>query len=185
LQIYWSVIKGRVRHNIIFFSLNGLAKSPTITQRACNSLCEVHALCLTFFAKSSVGVSSGVPARSSARQSEVLLLDVVNNERESFGFLTVVDDGYGRGALCLSWVSFLVVLAVTEPDTNVVTAFNADHGDAVRLGEGGDELLVLWVVAVVGEDAKECLLAVKSLANFIESLDETYIDGLESSHGVD
>ena len=45
-----------------------------------------------------------------------------------------------------------------------------------RLGEGGHELLVLGIVAVVGENAKECLLSVESLADFVESLDKTYTD---------
>lgn len=65
---------------------------------------------------------------------------------------------------------------MTEPDANIVTALNADNGDAVRLGEGGHELLVLGIVAVVGENAKECLLSVESLADFVESLDKTYTD---------
>lgn len=65
---------------------------------------------------------------------------------------------------------------MTEPDTNVVTAFNSDNGHTVGLSESGDELLVLGIVAVFGEDTKECLFTVKSFADFIESLDETYIE---------
>ena len=93
-------IKGRDCDTIILFSWNELAKSPTITQRACNNLCEMIArgLHVVPLLNSSEGVSqfaAGVPARYSALHSEVLLLDVVNNERESFGFLSVVNDGDG------------------------------------------------------------------------------------------
>lgn len=136
-----------------------------------------------YTAKFSCGAShaAGVPARASASNSEVLLLDVVNNERESFGFLAVVKDGHGGGALRLSWVSFLVVLAVSEPNTDVVTALNADHWHAVGLGERGDELLVLGIVAVLGEHANEGLLAVEGLADLIESLNETYKEQIRIS----
>lgn len=107
------------------------------------------------------------------RRSEVVVLDVVNNERESFGLIAVVNNGDGGGGLGLAGIAFLVVLAVTEPLTELQSAFNFDDGGTVLLGQSADELLVLAVVAVSGEDADESLLAVKSLAHFIEALNET------------
>ena len=104
--------------------------------------------------------------------SEVVLLDVVNNERESLGLLTVLDDGNGGSSLHLTGVVLLVVLAVAEPLTEVHLLLNVDEGDTVGLGKSLDELLVLGVIAILGEDAKESLLAVKSLADFVEALNE-------------
>lgn len=65
-----------------------------------------------------------------------------------------------------------VVLAVAKPLTEVHLGLDVDEGDAVGLSEGLDELLVLGVVTILGEDAKESLLAVKSLADFVEALNE-------------
>jgi hypothetical protein len=98
---------------------------------------------------------------------------VVNNEREGFGLLTVFDDGDGRGALHLTGQVLFVVLAVAEPLTEVKLLLDGDHGDTVGLSESLNELLVLGVIAVLGEDAKKGLLAVKSLADFVEALNET------------
>ena len=106
-------------------------------------------------------------------RSEVLLLDVVNNERERFGFLAVVHDGHGGGALGLARLAFLVVLAVAQPLADVHAGVDRDHGDAVGLGQRGDELLVLGVVAVLSEDAEQRLFAVQGLADFVEALNET------------
>jgi hypothetical protein len=66
-----------------------------------------------------------------------------------------------------------VVLAVTEPLTEVHLVLNVDEGDTVGLGKSLNELLVLGVIAILGEDAEESLLAVKSLADFVEALNET------------
>ena len=37
-----------------------------------------------------------------------------------------------------------------------------------------DELLVLWIVAILGEDAEDGLLAVEGFANLVQALHETY-----------
>jgi len=105
--------------------------------------------------------------------SEGVLLNVVKNEREALGLLSVVLDGNGRGALDLASSTLFVVLAVAEPFTELGAVFNLDDGDVVGLGEGIDKLEVLRVVAVFGENAEDSLLAVEGLADLVESLNET------------
>ena len=125
-------------------------------------------------------------------RSETLLADVVEDEGEVLSLLTVVLDGDGRGALNLASVALLVVVAVTEPLTEVHPRVNLDERDAGRLSHGlranrngvskhanfgftyGHELVVLHVLAVRGEHADESLLAVESLENLIKALDESY-----------
>lgn len=132
--------------------------------------------------------------------SQVVLLDVVEDEGEGLSLFTVVLDGDGGGSLHLSGGTFLVVLAVSEPLTEVVSQLNFDKGDAVSLAEGlkqkhavrarkkkqqhhvigrrggtyGNELLVFGVGAVVGEHGENSFLAVEALADLVESLDESY-----------
>jgi len=62
---------------------------------------------------------------------------------------------------------------MAEPLAELVALIDVDHGDVVVLGEGGHELHVLGVFAVLGEDAKNGFLAVKSLADLVETFDET------------
>ena len=82
-------------------------------------------------------------------------------------------DGNGRGTFGLTGVTFLVVLAVAEPFAELVALFDVDDGDVVVLGKGGHELHVLGVFAVLGEDAKNGFLAVKSLADLVETFHKT------------
>ena len=68
---------------------------------------------------SQVSLGGRFVMRSLARCSEVLLLDVVENESEVLSLLTVVSDGDRRGALDLAGVALLVIVAVTEPLTEI------------------------------------------------------------------
>ena len=112
--------------------------------------------------------------QQSSIRSEVVVLDVLDDEGEVLSLLTVVLDGDGGSALHLSGVALLVVLAETEPLTQVHARVNLDQRDATGSGHSGDELLVLGIFAVRGEDADKSLLSVESLENFIESLNESY-----------
>jgi len=62
---------------------------------------------------------------------------------------------------------------VAEPLADVVTVLDGDQGDVVGLCEGGDQLLVLGIVAVVSENAENGFFAVKSLADLVEALNKT------------
>ena len=105
--------------------------------------------------------------------SEVVLLDVLLEERESIGGFSVVLDGAGRGTSDLSWDTLLVVFALSEPLSELLSGLNFDEWDFVLLGEGGDELDVLGVIAVLGEDAQISILSVQSLTDLVKTLNET------------
>ena len=102
-----------------------------------------------------------------------MLLDVLLEEGESIGGLTVVLDGAGRGTSDLSWDTLLVVFALSEPLSELLSGLNLDEWDFVLLGEGGDELDVLGVIAVLGEDAEISILSVQSLTDLVKTLNET------------
>mgnify|MGYP000159159243 CR=1 FL=1 len=99
---------------------------------------------------------------------------MVLDEGEGSGGLTeVVNDGRGA-ALDGSGLTILVVLALAKPLTEFGAGLNGDERDLVHLGEGSDELLVLGIFAVVGEDAQVSLVGIEMLADLVEALDNTY-----------
>lgn len=67
--------------------------------------------------------------------SQLVLLDVVEHKGKGLSLLTVVLDGDGGSSLDLSGGTVLVVFAVSEPLTEVVSGFDLNEGDAVRLAE--------------------------------------------------
>ena len=73
---------------------------------------------------------------SASSVGQALLLDVVEHEGEGFGLLTVVLDRDGGGSLDLPRLAFNVVLAVSEPLTELVTRLDLDQGDVAGLGKG-------------------------------------------------
>jgi hypothetical protein len=109
----------------------------------------------------------------SQRHSEVVVLDVLEEEAKSLGFLSVVLDGNRGGGLDLAGGTFFVVLAVTDPFTELNTGINSNERHVVGLGEGVNKLGVLGVFAISGEDDKHGFLAVNSLANLVKALNET------------
>ena len=102
-----------------------------------------------------------------------MLLDVLLKVGVGLRHLTPVLDGDGGAASSLSGVSFLVVFALTEPFSEFGSAVDLDEWDLVLLGKGGDGLLVNGIITVLGENADESILSIKSLTNLVESLDET------------
>ena len=102
-----------------------------------------------------------------------MLLDVLLEEGESIGGLTVVLDGAGGGTSDLSWDSLFVVLALSEPLSELLSGLNLNEWDFVLLGKGSDELDVLGVIAVLGKDAKVSILSVQSLTDLVKTLNET------------
>lgn len=108
-----------------------------------------------------------------SKLSQVVVLDVLLEEGQGLGLLTVVLDGAGRSSLHLSGDTGLVVLALAEPLTELLSGVNLDEGDLVLLGKSSDDLLVLGVVAVGGENAQVGLLGIQRLSNLVQSLNNT------------
>lgn len=107
------------------------------------------------------------------KRSAVVFLDVLLQEGESIGRLSVVLDGSGRSSLGLSWDTLFVVFALSEPLAELLSGVNFDQWDLVLLGKGSDKLLVFWVFAVLGEDAEVSILSVQSLTDLVEALNAT------------
>ena len=101
-----------------------------------------------------------------------LLLDVVEHEGESLSFLAVSLDSDGGSSLDLLGSAVSVVLAVAEPLSEIISVFNFDKWYVACLCKSVNELFVLWVVAVFGQDAKNSLLAVQAFAYLIEAFHE-------------
>ena len=117
---------------------------------------------------------------------------MLEHKGEGHGLFSVVLDGNRRGSLDLPGRAVRIVLAVAEPFAEVLAVLHFNDGNVSVLGEGldsaknalkgcqqenaptySDDLLVLRIIAVLGEDAEESLLAVQSLADLIEALYES------------
>ena len=76
-------------------------------------------------------------AAGDAARSELVVLDVVEDEGEGLGLLAVSPDHHGGGALDLSRLALLVVGAVAEPLSKIVAGGDLEERD---LGLGGQSL---------------------------------------------
>ena len=89
--------------------------------------------------------------------------------------LTVVLDGKGAAASNLSgFAVFLVVFALSSPLSEILSAVNMDKWDLVLLGKSFDELLVFWIIAIVGKNDEIGILSVEGLTNLVKSFNESY-----------
>ena len=98
---------------------------------------------------------------------------MVLDEGECLGCLSVVLDDEGRAAFNFSSLSLLVVLALAGPFTELLTSVNFDEWHVALLGQSGDELLILWILAILGEDTKLSVLSVERFADLTETLHES------------
>ena len=73
---------------------------------------------------------------SASSVAESLFLNVVEHEGKGFGLLTVVSDCNGGGSLDLLRLTFNVVLAVSEPLTELIPVFYFNQRDIAALGKG-------------------------------------------------
>jgi hypothetical protein len=62
---------------------------------------------------------------------------------------------------------------LSEPHTKIGSGVNFDEWDLVLLGKGGDELLVFWIITVLGEDTEISILSIKSLTDLVKTFNET------------
>ena len=106
--------------------------------------------------------------------SEVVLLDVVLEVGKVSGGLAVVENAAGRAALGGAGLAGVVVLGLANPLTELEARLDLDEGNLGLLGETGDELDVLGIIAVGGEDAEVGVLSIEGLADLVEALNDTY-----------
>merc|ERR1719410_743218 len=107
----------------------------------------------------------------SSLRLEVLLEDVVGGT-----LLALVSDDT-RGAFDhLSSGALPVDLAQTSPLSKLHVAVNLDERNAVLHAQGGDQLLVHGLVAVLGQDAQQRLTFVKRLGGLTDTAGETVGD---------
>jgi len=107
----------------------------------------------------------------SSLRLEVLLEDVVGGT-----LLAPVSDDT-RGAFDhLSSGALPVDLAQTSPLSELHVAVNLDERNAVLHAQGGDQLLVHGLVAVLGQDAQQRLTLVKRLGSLTDTAGETVGD---------
>ena len=105
-----------------------------------------------------------------------LLLEVVQKDGEGAGLLAEVgDDGAGSADGLLD-VALLVELGEAAPGTKVLAGVDHDDGHLSLGAEGTDKLLVLLVLAVLGEAAEAGGTAVQGLGALVQSLLEAVMD---------
>lgn len=103
----------------------------------------------------------------------MVVLDVLENEVEGLGLLTIRGDGdYGRTDLLLD-VSVLEEAGKTSPLTKVSTRGNVDEGSVGGGGEGLNKAGNVLLVAILGEDHQASLTALQSLDGLTDTAGKT------------
>merc|ERR1719192_44667 len=99
---------------------------------------------------------------------EVILQDIIGSALAS-----PVTDHSCRALDDLPGLALLVDLAKPSPLAQLHVGVHLDQGDSVLLAEGGDQLLIHGLVAILGEDAKQGLPLVQSLGSLPQPSGET------------
>lgn len=86
-----------------------------------------------------------------------------------------LDDNDGASTH-LAGLSFLVDLAQTGPLSELLVGVDADQRNLVLVAEAGNELLILRLIAALGEDGEDSLSLVQSLAGLVDSVNESVDD---------
>ena len=113
------------------------------------------------------------PVQSTIR---LAALEVLEENVETLGLLTVVLDDNARAADDLTGVTLTVDLAETGPGTKGLGVGHLKEVDLVLVAESLDELEVLGLVAGLDENAKVGLTTVKGLGALTETTGETVVD---------
>ena len=105
-----------------------------------------------------------------------LLLKVIKKDRQRPGLLSEVGDHSATRPDSLLDLAIRIELGQSTPGTQVLAAINHDDRDLALGAECADELLVLLVLAVLGEAAKAGGAAVEGLGAFVQALAETVVN---------
>jgi hypothetical protein len=101
--------------------------------------------------------------RDYTKHLSVLGLDVLEDDVQGWGLLSEVSDDSNRAADSLADTHVSVELGKANPFTDLLARVSHDQVDTTLSTKGLDELLVLSIVAVIGEDAKTGSTTIQSL----------------------
>lgn len=105
----------------------------------------------------------------------VVLLDVVKDEVEGLGFLTIGGDGNNRGGDGLSGLSALLEAGKASPVTEGSALRDVDKGGVGGAGESLNETLVRLLVAILSQDHQTGLTALQSLDSLADTTSKTIV----------
>lgn len=117
-----------------------------------------------------------VAPRAVGDEKRLAALEVLEENVETLGLLTVVLDDNARAADDLTGVTLTVDLAETGPGTESLGVRDLEQVDLVLVAESLDELEVLGLVAGLDENAKVGLTTVKGLGALTKTTGETVVD---------
>jgi hypothetical protein len=115
---------------------------------------------------------------------------VLHEDGKTFGLLAVILHTSTRALDNLGWVAFGIDLAESNPLSELGVLWNLQERNALLLAKTLDELDVVAIVAVLGQDNKLGLSLLNASANFVESARQRVAskrlleDLLQSSHQI-
>ena len=122
------------------------------------------------------GVCSVIPKLKVRLNTNLAVLEVVEEDVKTLGLNTVVLDDNARAADDLARVTLAVDLAQASPGAENLCVTDLDEVNLVLSTEGLNELDVLGLSAGLDEDAKVSLTLVESLGTLAETTSETVVN---------
>jgi hypothetical protein len=105
-----------------------------------------------------------------------LLLEKVQKNRKSTGLFSKVGDNSTRSSNGLLHTTIVVKLGKTAPSTKVLTSFDHDNMNFTFGAKSLDELLVLIVLAILGQAAQSRRSAIQCFGTFVKTLLKSTVD---------
>lgn len=106
--------------------------------------------------------------------------DCREKQRESHRRISIERNTYlqhdAGGAANLSGLAFLVNLAQAGPFAELLVGIDTDQWNLVLVAQGRDQLLVLRLVAALGQNAQHGLAFVERLARFVNTVHQSVGD---------
>lgn len=98
---------------------------------------------------------------SALRHPALIRSQMILDDVQSRSLLTERLDNDARASTDLTGLAFFVDFAQSRPFAELLAGVDADQWDLVLAAQGSDELLVLWLVARLGQDAEHSLTSRK------------------------
>jgi hypothetical protein len=103
-------------------------------------------------------------------------LKEIQKNRKGTGLFPKVSNDSARSSYCLLYRTIVVKLGKTAPGTKVLSSFDHDNMDFTLGTKTLDELLVLVVLAILGQAAQTGCSAIQGLGTFVKTLLESTVD---------